>query len=221
MVSGAVHGAPTSSTIGTRCGGFTGCATRQRARPARFSVNRLGDDRRDGRGEDRVGRGQRIELGEDRALGLDGLRHVLLHEARAVERIGDAFRRAHARRRPFRIVHEAVLRQFVQPFGNEAERLVGDALDRVVHRGVPAGAREHHGPGAADQARSDDGDAGHGLSFTSTISAVAARDRRAAASRRRSRSPTRAPGSRCGRRARARDRGDDRRSPSRSRSAAG
>src|SRR3954471_16376219 len=41
IVSGAVHGAPTSSTIGTRCGGFTGCATRQRARPFSGWVNRL------------------------------------------------------------------------------------------------------------------------------------------------------------------------------------
>ena len=40
-VSGAVQGAPHSSTSGTRWGGFTGCATRHRARPASSSVNRL------------------------------------------------------------------------------------------------------------------------------------------------------------------------------------
>ena len=39
FVAGDVHGAPHTSTTGTRCGGFTGCATTQRARPASFSVN--------------------------------------------------------------------------------------------------------------------------------------------------------------------------------------
>src|SRR5258706_3780576 len=39
FVSGEVQGAPHSSTTGTRCGGFTGCATMQRARPASASVN--------------------------------------------------------------------------------------------------------------------------------------------------------------------------------------
>jgi hypothetical protein len=38
IVAGAVQGAPHNSTTGTRCGGLTGCATRQRARPASFSV---------------------------------------------------------------------------------------------------------------------------------------------------------------------------------------
>jgi hypothetical protein len=40
IVSGGVHGAPDSSTIGTTCGGLTGWATRQRWRPASFSVKR-------------------------------------------------------------------------------------------------------------------------------------------------------------------------------------
>jgi hypothetical protein len=39
-VAGVVHGAPQSSTTGTRCGGLTGCATRQRARPSKPSVKR-------------------------------------------------------------------------------------------------------------------------------------------------------------------------------------
>jgi len=39
-VAASVHGAPQSSTTGTRCGGLTGCATRQRARPASVSVKR-------------------------------------------------------------------------------------------------------------------------------------------------------------------------------------
>ena len=138
---------------------------RMRDEAARAALEVFGEqarhDRRRGRGQDRVGRRERVEFGEDRALGLDGLGHVLLHVARAVERVGDAFRRAHALRRAFRVGHEAMLRQFVEPFGDEPERLVGDAVDRVVHRGVPARAREHHGPGAADQARSDDGNAGH------------------------------------------------------------
>src|SRR6266849_81884 len=41
IVSGEVHGAPTSSTSGTRWGGLTGWATRQRARPLSVCVNRL------------------------------------------------------------------------------------------------------------------------------------------------------------------------------------
>jgi hypothetical protein len=72
--------------------------------------------------------------------------------ARAIERIRDALRRAHAGGRSFRIVHQPVLRELLQPFGDQPERLVGDAVDRVVHRHVPAGACEHHGPGTADQA---------------------------------------------------------------------
>ena len=35
----SVQGAPQISTTGTRYGGFTGCATRQRARPGKASVN--------------------------------------------------------------------------------------------------------------------------------------------------------------------------------------
>ena len=134
------------------------------------------DDRRGGRGEDRVGRGERIELGEDRALGIHRLRHVLLHVARAVERVGDALRGAHARGRAFRIGDEAVLRQLIEPLGDQPERVVGGAVDRIVQRGLPAGAREHHGPGAADQARSDDGDARHALSFLSSSLPLRGRD---------------------------------------------
>src|SRR4051812_27645722 len=40
MLSGAVQGAPHSSTSGTRCGGLTGWPTRQRARPGSISVKR-------------------------------------------------------------------------------------------------------------------------------------------------------------------------------------
>jgi hypothetical protein len=39
LVASLVQGAPHSSTTGARCGGFTGCATMQRARPASPSVN--------------------------------------------------------------------------------------------------------------------------------------------------------------------------------------
>src|SRR6478609_5067067 len=38
--SGEVHGAPHTSTTGTRCGGLTGWPTRQRARPGSVSVKR-------------------------------------------------------------------------------------------------------------------------------------------------------------------------------------
>src|SRR6516164_9056286 len=41
MISAVVHGAPTSSTSGMRCGGLTGWATRQRWRPLRLCVNKL------------------------------------------------------------------------------------------------------------------------------------------------------------------------------------
>src|SRR6266481_1415789 len=40
IASAEVHGAPQSSTSGTRCGGLTGWPTRQRARPGSVSVNR-------------------------------------------------------------------------------------------------------------------------------------------------------------------------------------
>ena len=40
FVASDVHGAPQSSTTGARCGGFTGCATMQRARPPSCSVKR-------------------------------------------------------------------------------------------------------------------------------------------------------------------------------------
>src|SRR3984957_20253845 len=40
MLSGEVHGAPHSSTSGTRCGGLTGWLTRQRARPGSVPVKR-------------------------------------------------------------------------------------------------------------------------------------------------------------------------------------
>ncbi len=40
IASGDVHGAPQSSTSGTRWGGLTGWPTRQRARPGSASVNR-------------------------------------------------------------------------------------------------------------------------------------------------------------------------------------
>ena len=38
--AGSVNSAGDSSTIGTTCGGFTGCATRQRLRPGTWSAKR-------------------------------------------------------------------------------------------------------------------------------------------------------------------------------------
>src|SRR5262249_30339128 len=115
--------------------------------------------------------------------------------ARPVQRIRDAFFGAHAGSGSFRVGDQAKARPLFKPPGDLAERLVGDAVDRVIDRGIPAGTREHHGPGAADQARSDDGNARHqrflslslpaawgGISkITSTTSVFAARDRGAAA----------------------------------------
>ena len=84
-----------------------------------------------------------------------------------------------------------------------------------VSRTVPAGAREHDGPGAADQAGADDRNT---LAFrtlpsqlTATAPCGAARDRRAAPATGRCGSRRRARARRCGRTARAPGRGGGRR----------
>src|SRR5215510_1380628 len=58
-----------------------------------------------------------------------------------------------------RVVDEAVRRKLIEPFGDQRPRLVGYAGAGIVERDVAAAAREHDGPGATDEAGSDDGDA--------------------------------------------------------------
>ncbi len=112
-------------------------------------------DRRGGRGDDRIGGRVPVKLGEDGALGLDSLRHVLLDEARAVERGGEISRDAHPGGGPGRIVGQSLLGERVQPLPDRCQPGFSDARHGIVERHVPAGAREHHGPGATDEPRPD------------------------------------------------------------------
>ena len=115
------------------------------------------DQRRGRGGKDRVRRGQPVELRKQRLLDLELLGRILLNEAGAGERVGHARRRAHALRGLFRIPGETVRGQIVQVPRDQRESLLCDARSRIVQGDPMPGAREDHGPGAADQACADDG----------------------------------------------------------------
>ncbi len=102
------------------------------ARPARlrFSVNRLAtiadvDDARIV-----SARGQRVEFGKI-APGFHRLGTILLEHIRcAIQRVGHALRGPHPRGRPFRVAYEAMLGEFIEPLGDQRQRLVGRAIAR-------------------------------------------------------------------------------------------
>ena len=77
IVSGEVHGAPESSTIGTTCGGLTGCATRQRWRPSSFSVKREVTMAEDDEARIALAGAAASRRGEQLDLDLDPLRPAL------------------------------------------------------------------------------------------------------------------------------------------------
>ena len=103
---------------------------------------------------------------------------------------------AHAGDRRLGVLDQAVRGKFAKPFGHQRAGLIGDARAGIVQRDLTAAARKHDRPGAADQSRSDDGDAfaSHPQHLPPQREVVAA-----ASARRRSRSPRRAPAPRCGR----------------------
>src|SRR5262249_2042369 len=87
----------------------------------------------------------------------EAFRRVLLHEGRASEGVGKASGCAHAGEGSARVFDQAVRGKLVERFGHQRPRLLGNAGAGIVERDIPAGACEHDRPGAADQARSDDG----------------------------------------------------------------
>ena len=80
IVSGEVQGAPDSSTIGTTCGGLTGCATRQRWRPFSFSVKREATMAEDDEARIALAGAAASSLREQLDLDLDPLRPALDHQ---------------------------------------------------------------------------------------------------------------------------------------------
>ena len=90
ITSGQVHGAPHSSTTGTRCGGLTGWATRQRARPGERLGEARGDDRRRRRGEDGLARREPRRAPRRSRAWLRRLGSVLLHEVDAARPLARA-----------------------------------------------------------------------------------------------------------------------------------
>ena len=193
----------------------------QAARPAR---QRLGEARgRDGRGrghQQRVRRGELVELGEDGLLVLDDLRPVLLDEFDVEQGFLQAGRDRDPRHRAIGIVAKAMARQRVQLVADQAGRRLQRRNMRIGEPHVPSGAREDRGPGAADQAGADDGDVafsiGHfllltNLRLTARAPCGADRDRRATPSTAPGESPGRAPAPPWYRTAPAPDRDGDRR----------
>ena len=102
------------------------------------------------------GAAEPVQLAEDLLLRLEHLRRALLHEGRARERIGEARGGAHPGHGRVRVRDQAVRRKLGKAFGHQRTCLLGDARDGIVERDLAAAAREHDGPGAADQPRSDD-----------------------------------------------------------------
>ena len=98
LVCAVVHGAPQISTTGTRCGGLTGWATRQRPRPGRWSVNFEATIAEvDEASTMSFGR-RGVEQREGRVLGLDRLGPAFLHVVDAGHRVLERVRHRHARR---------------------------------------------------------------------------------------------------------------------------
>ena len=98
-VASLVHGAPHSSTTGTRCGGLTGCATRQRARPASSAVKCEATIADVLLARIALGRRQPIEFREDDALDLHIFREVFLHPRHSGYGIGQPGAELDARKR--------------------------------------------------------------------------------------------------------------------------
>ena len=136
-------------------------------------------DRRGGRGEDCLGRGEPVELGKNSALVLDALRQILLDEDGAMEGIGEIGGRAHACECGLRIIEEAVLGEIAQPLPNEHAGRIDDIAADVIERDLEAAGGKHDRPGATDQPGSDDGDAIvhiHSIFLLSVRSSRKARD---------------------------------------------
>src|SRR5262249_3087357 len=164
-------------------------------------------DGRGGGGENGVGRGQTVELGENRALRFDTLGQALLNEVRAVERIGKIGGEAHASRRGLGILEEPLLGEVAQPLRHQAARLLGDIgrdIMSATSKAPPANtiAQERPIKPAPTMAT---------RFFTSTAFFSSVRGRLSMRARDRSRSPTLAPAPRCGRTGQAQDRDDGRR----------
>ena len=113
-------------------------------------------DRGRGRGEHDIGRRDPVELAEDRELGFDRLRHILLDEIGARDGVGQIRRHPHARGGPVRVVEQTIggklCKAGLDP-GLGTLRLIWNA---IAERDVPSGAREHGRPRAPDQPGSDD-----------------------------------------------------------------
>ena len=219
IASGEVHGAPQSSTSGTRCGGLTGWPTRQRARPGSALGEARADDGR-GRGhQQRVRRRKPVELGE--------------RSRRLSSTISGPFSWTKSTSCKASCRLAAVEIRATAPSGSSARPWRASACNssrirrgrrlqrrnmRIGQPHVPAGAGEDRGPGAADQARRRRWRrCVQCLPFsvlttlTATAPCGADRDRRAAPSTVPGGSPGRAPARPWNRTAPAPDRDDGRR----------
>ncbi len=133
---------------------------RMRDQAARASGEIRGELRRTdrrGRAGDNRGRGRhRVELAEDLALDRQLLGQIFLHPVDVrdggVETVGCRDSRQRARG----VIDESRPLLFGQARRDEPARRVELAWCVVVEAHLPAGARENHGPGAADQTRADD-----------------------------------------------------------------
>ena len=90
------------------------------------------DDGGGGGGENRIGCGQAVEFGKDRALGLQCFGGVFLHVAGAVERVGKRGGSSNPFCGGLRIVDEPMFLQFCQAVGHHHERPIGGAGDGVM-----------------------------------------------------------------------------------------
>ncbi len=182
-VASLVHGAPHSSTTGTRCGGLTGCATRQRARPGKIGGEVRRDDRRRAAREYRVGRREPVEFGESGSLDRDFLRQVFLHPRGIGQCIAQPDARRDTRRVPRARPRPVPLVPARQALARSAAAPQQAAPARASNsRTVPAGAREHHRPRAADQSGADDRcNSFHAFTSRARAGAVARSSRSAAA----------------------------------------
>ena len=150
-VSADVHGAPHNSTIGTTCGGLTGCATRHRARPFSFSV-KCDATMPDVEDASTISFGAAASSLAHMAI-LSSTRSgpAFLHEIDAAHALFQRRRRANARRSLVRLAHQPMPRQIVQRLGHELRRRRRRGRIGVPRFHVPARPRKHVGPCPADQ----------------------------------------------------------------------
>src|SRR6266404_289392 len=116
-------------------------------------------DRRCGAGENRIGRREAVEVGEQRLLCRQIFGDILLHIAGAADRFGKRGRRGNACARHCRLFSEETCRSEVgERAFEQREALVQRAGVGVVYRDCVPGSCEHDRPGAPDQPGADDCD---------------------------------------------------------------